>query len=149
MGINSKRENQSRRSVIMARVKSKDTKPEMRVRRAAHALGFRYRLHKADLPGKPDLVFAKRRKIIFVHGCFWHGHDCRAGRNRPATNLSYWNEKLLRNAERDCRNLRALLKAGWESLVIWECETRDEERLRKKLRRFLIHGNSLYATEKK
>ena len=96
------------RSAVMRRVRGKDTGPEMVVRRLLTALGYRYRLHRADLPGRPDIVFPGRRKAIFVHGCFWHGHDCRAGRNRPASNTSYWSVKLARTMARDERHCREL-----------------------------------------
>jgi len=92
------------RKRTMTQVHSKDTQPEMRVRRLVHSLGYRYRLHRKELPGNPDLVFPKRRKIIFVHGCFWHGHDCKAGRKRPKANEEYWNAKLARNRDRDATN---------------------------------------------
>ncbi len=108
----------------MGRVRGKNTSPEMIVRRLVHGKGYRYRLHGKELPGKPDLVFASRRKVIFVHGCFWHQHDC-AKAKRPATNVSFWNEKLDRNVARDRENLERLRDAGWEVLVIWECETGD------------------------
>jgi DNA mismatch endonuclease (patch repair protein) len=123
----------------MRRIKSGDTKPEMLVRRLAHKLGYRYRLHRKDLPGKPDLVFAPRKKVIFVHGCFWHGHNregCLDAR-RPKSNTGYWNPKLTRNKERDAERLAALQADGWEALVIWDCETADVELLQARLRKFL------------
>lgn len=132
-----RRESKSQRSAIMARVKGKDTAPEMIVRRLAFSLGYRYRLHVATLPGKPDLVFPSRRKAIFVHGCFWHGHDCRAGRNRPASNLAYWGAKLDRNLARDRENQAHLKAAGWDTLALWECELRDAEKTAGRLRAFL------------
>ena len=114
----------------MARVKSQDTTPEMIVRRLAHSLGFRYRLHRKELPGKPDLVFPRLKKVIFVHGCFWHGHDgCKASK-RPSSNTEYWNAKLDRNKKRDQDSLKKLMAAGWEPLVIWECQTKDENELK-------------------
>lgn len=128
-----------RRSENMRRIRSKGTKPEMLVRRLVHGMGYRYRLHKKGLPGKPDLVFASRRKVIFVHGCFWHGHEldtCLDGR-APKSNTGYWAPKLARNKERDAVNLAALKAAGWQTLVIWECETRDESALAARLRAFL------------
>ncbi len=125
------------RRYTMRQVHSEDTKPEMRVRRLAHHLGYRYRLHRKDLPGKPDLVFPGRKKIIFVHGCFWHGHDCPAGRKIPKTNQAYWTKKLNRNKERDKLNLEKLKALGWDVLVIWECETRDETALAKRITHFL------------
>ncbi len=121
----------------MAAVKSKDTRPELAVRRMAFALGYRYRLHSPKLPGHPDLVFASQRKIIFVHGCFWHGHTCRAGRNRPNSNVEYWNKKLDRNVERDRINIGLLEEAGWRVCVIWECETRNQDKLKATLEEFL------------
>ena len=130
-------ESKAQRSVIMARVKSKNTVPEMIVRRLAFSLGYRYRLHVAALPGKPDLVFPGRRKVIFVHGCFWHGHDCRAGRNRPASNIAYWSAKLDRNFTRDRENQARLKIAGWDPLVLWECELRNTEKTAERLREFL------------
>ena len=113
------------RSRIMAQVKSKDTKPEMEVRRLLHGLGYRYRLHRKDLPGKPDLIFPSRRKVVFVHGCFWHGHaDCDQAR-LPSSNRDYWQAKLEGNRERDRRNLALLQKDGWATMVVWECELVD------------------------
>jgi len=125
------------RSAIMRRVKGKNTGPEMRVRKLVFGLGYRYRLHRADLPGKPDLVFAGRRKVIFVHGCFWHGHDCRAGKNRPSSNKPYWTKKLEGNMTRDRKNVRELERLGFESLVIWECELKDEAALTEIIVNFL------------
>ena len=113
----------------MRRVKSTDTAPEMAVRQALHAAGLRYRLHKADLPGKPDVVLTRHRTIVFVHGCFFHSHHG-CGRARiPATRQDYWIPKLARNAARDRRNEAALNAAGWKVLVVWECELRDSARL--------------------
>lgn len=127
------------RSAVMRAVKSTDTSPELVVRRIAHALGFRYRLHDRRLPGSPDLVFAGRRKVIFVHGCFWHRHRCPAGRSLPATRQDYWTAKFARNVARDRRHTRALQQAGWRVLVVWECQTRRaaQARLRARLERFL------------
>ena len=121
----------------MQAVKSKDTAPEMAVRRTAFAMGYRYRLHGENLPGKPDLVFASRRKVIFVHGCFWHGHDCRRGARTPKTNRDYWQAKIARNAARDGASRAALAKAGWDVLTIWECETREPDVLQNTISRFL------------
>ncbi|PZO88857.1 MAG: very short patch repair endonuclease [Sphingomonas sanxanigenens] len=121
----------------MRSVKSRDTAPELAVRRAATSLGYRYRLHRASLPGKPDLVFGPRRKVVFVHGCFWHGHDCSRGSREPKSNSDYWRAKITRNRERDANAIAALQKAGWQTLVIWECETRDPARLRDRLIQFL------------
>ena len=112
---------QAQRSETMRRVLSANTKPELAVRSLVHRLGYRYRLHVADLPGKPDLVFPSKRKIILVHGCFWHGHRCRAGRNRPASNVVYWAKKLEGNQIRDRKNLTRLRKLGYRVLIVWEC----------------------------
>jgi len=121
----------------MSRIRSKDTGPEWAVRRMVYALGFRYRLHAKGLPGKPDLVLARRRKVIFVHGCFWHAHGCRFSRSVPEMRAQVWREKLAANVRRDRRHLRALWQAGWQVLVVWECETRDAARLRALLAAFL------------
>ncbi len=125
------------RRYTMRQVHSEDTKPEMSVRRLTHRMGYRYRLHRKDLPGKPDLVFPGRKKVIFVHGCFWHGHDCPAGRKTPKTNQEYWLKKLNRNKERDKQNIAKLHELGWDVLVIWECETRDEATLSRRISQFL------------
>jgi DNA mismatch endonuclease (patch repair protein) len=111
----------------------------MTVRRLVHGLGYRYRLHDARLPGSPDLVLVCRRKVIFVHGCFWHRHDCRAGMSEPATRQEYWRSKFARNVARDRRDRRALRAAGWRVLVVWECQTAasGRARLRRRLTRFL------------
>lgn len=120
----------------MRRIKSKGMKPEMVVRRLAHRLGYRYRLHRKDLPGKPDLAFGPRHSVIFVHGCFWHQHECRDGRV-PSSNREYWAPKLARNVERDRSARRELEAAGWRVLVIWECEIKDEATLADRLVAFL------------
>lgn len=124
------------RSANMRAIRSKDMLPELTVRRLAHKFGYRYRLHRKDLPGKPDLVFASRKKVIFVHGCFWHLHNCK-GAHIPKSNLDYWLPKLTRNQARDVNNLKQLSAKGWQSLVIWECETRDVHDLKKRLKGFL------------
>lgn len=112
-------------------------KPELAVRSLVHRLGYRFRLHSKDLPGKPDLVFRARSKVIFVHGCFWHGHHaCRDGK-LPKSNSSYWSPKLAANKARDARNLAALEAQGWDALVIWECETREASSLTKIVQDFL------------
>lgn len=121
----------------MRAVKSRDTKPEMLVRRAAHALGYRFRLHRKDLPGSPDLVFPARKKVIFVHGCFWHGHECARGARTPKTNTDYWRAKIARNVARDARARSALDALGWETLTIWECELKKDTRLAERLKSFL------------
>jgi DNA mismatch endonuclease (patch repair protein) len=125
------------RSLLMARVKGTNTKPELVVRRTVHQMGFRYRLHSKVLPGAPDLVFAGRKKVIFVHGCFWHGHYCRAGRNTPKSNGSYWDAKLDNNKCRDRRNSLRLKRDGWGVLTVWECQIRELERLARLLKSFL------------
>jgi DNA mismatch endonuclease (patch repair protein) len=125
------------RKVCMQAVRDRDTTPEMRVRRLAHSMGYRYALHAKSLPGKPDLVFVSRRKIIFVHGCFWHKHKCRHGRISPVTNSDYWNGKRDKSKERDREHIKSLRKDGWEVLVIWECWTRDIDSLRGRLEAFL------------
>lgn len=127
----------SERSAVMRAVKSRDTKPEMVVRRAAHALGYRFRLHRKDLPGSPDLAFPSRKKVIFVHGCFWHGHDCARGARAPKTNAEYWQAKIGRNVERDEQVLQKLAGLRWEVHVVWECELRDTDRLKRLLREIL------------
>jgi DNA mismatch endonuclease (patch repair protein) len=121
----------------MSAVRGWDTTPEMRVRQLVHSMGYRYSLHRRNLPGKPDLVFVSRRKIVFVHGCFWHAHECRRGRRIPASNTNYWDTKRARNKERDKEQQRSLRAGNWEVLVIWECWTRDLKVLRKRLRDFL------------
>lgn len=125
-----------RRSANMRQIRSRDMKPEVAVRRIVHAMGYRYRLHRRDLPGKPDLVFGPRRAVIFVHGCFWHQHDCRDGHS-PRSNTAYWGEKLRRNAERDAAHVAALSAMGWRVLVIWECQVRDRDAVAQAVADFL------------
>jgi DNA mismatch endonuclease (patch repair protein) len=126
-----------KRSANMRQIKGKDTSPELVVRRAVHKLGFRYRIHRRDLPGKPDLVFGPRRKVIFVHGCFWHQRaGCRAGR-KPQDNRGYWMPKLSRNVERDAKHIAELEASGWKVLVLWECEVGAAPALLRSLRGFL------------
>lgn len=125
------------RSRIMAQVKSKGMKPEMKVRRLLHGLGYRYRLHRSDLPGRPDLVFPSRRKVVFVNGCFWHYHrGCKHVRV-PVTNQDYWVAKLERNRDRDERNLGLLEESGWSVMTAWECELRDMDTMTARLVEFL------------
>lgn len=112
-----------KRSQVMSKVRSRDTQPEIVVRATLHRLGFRFRLHRAGLPGKPDIVLPKHRKVIFVNGCFWHQHDGCPRAKRPQTNVHYWNAKLDRNVARDLENYEILASRGWASIVIWECET--------------------------
>ncbi len=121
----------------MVAIKSKDTKPELIVRTICHKLGFRFRLHRKDILGKPDLVFVRLKKIIFVHGCFWHRHSCRRGQVFPKTNKVYWNEKISRNVKRDEHNLKRLRNQKWKILVIWECQTKNLEKLRGRIGKFL------------
>jgi len=121
----------------MARVRGKDTEPEMRVRRLTHALGFRFRLHRRDLPGSPDLVFASRRKVVFVHGCFWHRHSGCKRTTSPKTRPEYWQAKFRDNISRDERVQRQLHELGWDVLVIWECETVSLTELQDRLVGFL------------
>lgn len=125
------------RSALMAKIRSKNTKPELFVRRLAHRLGFRFRLHKADLPGRPDLVFARLRKVVFVNGCFWHAHQCPHGKRIPAANRDYWIRKRRRNSRRDRMALMRLQNDGWVALTIWECELAEPERLARRLWQFL------------
>jgi DNA mismatch endonuclease (patch repair protein) len=126
-----------RRSANMARIRSKDTTPELAVRRLAHRLGYRFRLHARHLPGQPDLVFARRRKVIFVHGCFWHRHEGCQDCSDPKTRRDYWVPKFERTIDRDRRSVNLLKDAGWQSLVIWECETVDLPALARRLTAFL------------
>lgn len=121
----------------MSRITSRDTKPEMIVRKLVHRLGYRYRLHDPRLPGRPDIVLQRLKKIILVNGCFWHRHHCRLGRPMPSTHCSYWIPKLQGNAERDRRNRKRLMKDGWKVLVVWECWTKKRD-LVDRLREFLL-----------
>ena len=121
----------------MSRIRKTDTTPELVVRRLAHALGYRFRLHRRDLPGTPDVVFPRLRKVILVHGCFWHQHDCPLGRKRPRSNRGYWIPKLERNVIRDDDNETRLRLMGWRTLVVWECEIVDVDALRERLAGFL------------
>ena len=122
----------------VAAVRSKNTKPEMAIRRMLHAAGYRYRLHRSDLPGTPDLVFPSRKKVIFVNGCFWHGHSCEKGSRQPKSNADYWIPKIARNVERDAENLAELNALGWQAMTVWECELRESpEELRGRIAQFL------------
>lgn len=127
----------AKRSAVMARVKSRDTKPELLLRRLLTDLGARYRLHRKDLPGSPDVVLAGRRLAIFVHGCFWHGHDCPRGSRVPKANRDYWLAKVARNVARDERNRADLAQAGWRVETVWECEMKDREGLKARLKTLL------------
>lgn len=125
------------RSRTMRAVRGRDTGPERTLRRLLHGLGYRFRLHRAGLPGTPDLVFPARRKAVFVHGCFWHGHDCKRGARAPKRNADYWRAKIARNVARDATQQAALAAAGWESLVVWECALKEPEALLRAVAAFL------------
>ena len=128
------------RSELMRRVRGKDTKPEWAVRRVAHALGYRFRLHRRDLPGTPDLVFPRLGRAIFVHGCFWHRHKGCVRTTTPRTRTAYWREKFEQNVRRDRRNIEALRRLGWKVLVVWECQTFEPAALLARLSQFLGGG---------
>ena len=117
----------AQRSFNMSQIRGNDTKPELIVRSLIHQMGLRFRLHRKDLPGKPDIVLPRHRKVVFVHGCFWHMHRCRYGKVVPKTNAEFWQNKRQSNVDRDKRNLKKLKDEGWQTLVIWECWTRDIE----------------------
>jgi DNA mismatch endonuclease (patch repair protein) len=134
------------RSQMMGRIRSKNTLPEVRTRSTVHALGVRFRVHVADLPGKPDLANKARRWAIFVHGCFWHSHETCQLASKPRSNMGYWSEKLVRNRERDTLHRQALRDLGYEVLTVWECETRDERRLREAITAFFAGLPSRYKT---
>lgn len=127
------------RSRNMSKIRGKDTALELKIRSLLHNLGYRYRLHRKDLPGTPDLVFPGRKSVMFIHGCFWHGHTC-ARAALPTSNRQFWETKIGRNKERDGRALEQLLEDGWKVLTVWQCETRDEDALRERLVRFLGAG---------
>jgi len=126
-----------KRSWIMSSVRGRDTKPEILVRSFVHRMGFRFRIHRRDLPGNPDIVLPRHGKVIFVHGCFWHGHKRCQRSKRPTTNKGFWNKKLDENIERDKRFQRKLRLMGWKVLVLWQCEVRKPEKMLRKLERFL------------
>ena len=137
--INMDRLTPERRSENMRRIKSKGMKPELTIRRLAHRLGYRFRLHRSDLPGNPDLVFPSRRAVIFVHGCFWHQHpdaNCKAAHS-PRSNTDYWGPKLTRNTVRDAESQKRLAELGWRVLVVWECELKHAQQVEEKLRGYL------------
>lgn len=121
----------------MAKVRGENTSPERLVRSLVHKMGYRFRLHRKDLPGKPDIVLPRHKKVIFVHGCFWHQHEGCPHAARPTSNTEYWNKKLDRNVIRDREHLQKLEYLGWSVLIVWECETRDHEKLLEKLQGFL------------
>lgn len=126
-----------KRSDIMRRVRGEDTGPERLVRRALHQMGYRYHIHDRGLPGSPDVVLQRQRAVIFIHGCFWHGHKGCKHSARPSSNVEFWKRKLDRNTQRDRENIRALRRARWKVLVIWECHAKDESSVATALRRFL------------
>ena len=134
-----------KRSAIMARVRSVDTTPEIAVRSLLHRMGYRFRLHRKDLPGKPDIVMPGRRTVIFVHGCFWHQHTNCTAAARPTSNCDYWNAKLDRNIVRDAGCQKQLRSLGWKVIVVWECEVRNLSRLEKRLRRSLGILNTMQS----
>lgn len=129
--------NAVQRSAHMAKIRSKNTKPELQLRRALHAVGYRYRLHDPALPGRPDLVFAGRRKVIFVNGCFWHGHDCSVGSRLPKSNTEFWADKRRRNQKRDSVQRSKLNEMGWIYLDVWECQMVADADLLADVRDFL------------
>jgi DNA mismatch endonuclease, patch repair protein len=124
------------RSRVMAAIHSRNTRPEKFVRIMAHRMGYRFRLHRRDLPGSPDIVFPRLKAVILVHGCFWHRHSCASGRKQPCSNAAYWTRKFLRNEKRDARNRRQLRRLGWRILVVWECQLKPPGGLEARLRRF-------------
>ena len=129
--------NPEERSRIMAKVRGENTSPERLVRSLIHKMGYRFRLNVKDLPGKPDIVLKKHKKVIFVHGCFWHQHEGCPNAARPSSNTEYWNKKLDRNMIRDRENVQKLAYLGWKVLVVWECEIKDREKLVERLKGFL------------
>ena len=126
-----------KRSRIMSRIKGKDTRPELTVRSLLHGMGHRFRIHRTDLPGNPDIVLPKHKKVIFVHGCFWHGHIGCPRSKRPSTNTEFWQKKLDKNIRRDAKNIAGLEASGWTVLVIWQCEVKNMPELKHKLENFL------------
>lgn len=136
----------AQRSVLMSSIRGKDTKPELTVRRIAHALGYRFRVHRRDLPGNPDVVFPRLRKIVFVHGCYWHRHASCQYAYVPKSNTAFWKQKFDANVARDKHSVAELEKISWEVLIIWECETRDEGKLACRLAAFLKTRRTQEAT---
>lgn len=137
------KEDPETRSRTMRAVKGKNTTPELVVRRLVRSMGYRYRLHRQNLPGKPDMVFPRLRKIIFVHGCFWHGHDCVRGARMPKANQDYWQKKISGNSSRDASSIAALQSQGWHVAVIWECELKDMAQIKGRLVKFLSKSQKL------
>jgi DNA mismatch endonuclease (patch repair protein) len=135
-----KKTNGISRSENMRRIRSKNTAPELAVRQLLRGLGFTgYRIHRKELPGKPDVAFIGRKKAILIHGCFWHGHDCKEGRREPKSNRSYWLPKIERNRQRDAQHLAELVRLGWSVLTVWECELRDTTALSLRLAAFIAN----------
>ena len=126
----------TKRSEIMSRVKGTDTSVEIRVRQLLHSLGYRFKLHARDLPGKPDIVLPKHRSVVFVHGCFWHGHKACRRASIPQTNREFWTRKIEGNIDRDKRCVRELRESGWKVLVVWQCQTKDLTKLKKRITTF-------------
>jgi DNA mismatch endonuclease (patch repair protein) len=122
------------RSATMRAIRSRDTKPELRLRSLLHRLGYRFRLHRRDLPGSPDIVLPRWRCVVFVHGCFWHGHGCARGAREPKTNRDYWTAKIARNRARDASAAEALAASGWRVITVWECQMKDEAALVERLK---------------
>ena len=136
------------RSQRMSRIRSRNTTPELVVRSLIHRLGYRFRVHRRDLPGNPDVVFSSRQCVIFIDGCFWHGHECSIG-HIPHSNSEYWKDKISRTQLRDSKNRRLLRKEGWRTLTVWECQVKNREKLTKKLQRFLENGTNTYGSKQK
>jgi len=130
----------------MGKVNGKNTKPELLVRSMLHKMGYRFRLYRRDLPGNPDIILPKFKKVIFVHGCFWHGHENCMRSKRPTTNREFWNDKLSKNISRDKKNTEKLHDKGWESLIIWTCETKNREHLKQKLEAFFVENKTELLT---
>jgi DNA mismatch endonuclease (patch repair protein) len=126
-----------KRSWLMSHIKGKNTKPEIKVRKMIYSMGYRYRLNVKELPGKPDIVLRNRRKVIFVHGCYWHGHKDCSRAHRPSSNIDFWNDKIEANMRRDEKVIRELKAAGWSVFIVWECQLRHAEEVEKRLRDFL------------
>jgi len=131
-------ESSAQRSAIMRAVKSRDTSPELAVRALLRSFAPGYRLHRKDIPGNPDIAYVGRRQAIFVHGCFWHGHDCARGARMPKANADYWRAKIARNRARDEAHRARLAELGWRALTVWECELKDRDALERKLREFVL-----------
>jgi len=127
----------SRSVTHMRQIRKSNTKPELVVRKLTHRMGYRYQLYRGDLPGTPDLTFSSRRKVVFVHGCFWHQHPCKLGNKQPRSNREYWIPKFAKNRARDAKAQLALTDLGWDYLVLWECEISDVETIKKRVREFL------------